>query len=87
MNAPLPDDASILLRSSIGSHVSKMVRILQEEAQKTGPEGIAGECLEFVLDHNVVEVFFILGRDDVRACCETEPTWRLSPHAHPACTQ
>ena len=57
----------VLPRSGIAAHVDGMVDILRDEASKASGDGIPGECIEFVLESNIVQLLFLLGKDDVRS--------------------
>ena len=42
-----------------------MLRILQEEESNYGEAGTTGACLEYLLQHRLLETLYTLGRTDV----------------------
>lgn len=54
-------------QTSIPAHLDQMVTILQEEERGAEKDtGTTGPCMEYLLQHKLLETLYSLGRTDVR---------------------
>jgi len=51
-------------QTSIPGHLNQMVVLLQEEESGT-EKGATGPCMEYLLQHKLMETLYSLGRTDV----------------------
>ncbi|KAH9496894.1 hypothetical protein Btru_010090 [Bulinus truncatus] len=60
--------------TALPEHLDSMLRILQEEESDLGEAGTTGMCMEYLLQHRLLETLYTLGRTDrlVKACGETK---------------
>jgi hypothetical protein len=61
-------------QTPLPGHISRMLDILiDEEAEQNGGEGAIGSCMEYLLQHRILETLYTLARTDVRfllaSCC------------------
>jgi len=48
-------------------HIARLLDILiEEEAEQNGSEGAIGSCMEYLLQHRILETLYTLARTDVR---------------------
>lgn len=57
------DNPLRLIKAKLERHVAGMVGVLKEEA-KRNPDGVPSDSVEFILERNVVQLFFELGHED-----------------------
>ncbi|KAK7473350.1 hypothetical protein BaRGS_00020683 [Batillaria attramentaria] len=50
--------------TAIGGHVERMLEILQEEEMGSDEIGTTGPCLEYLLQHRLLDTLYTLGRTD-----------------------
>ena len=50
-------------QTDIPSHLNQMLDILQDEEQEA--DGATGPCMEYVLQHRILETLYTLARTDV----------------------
>ena len=62
---PFPDGRQRIEETAIGGHVERMLEILQEEETNSGESGTTGPCLEYLLQHRLLDTLYTLGRTDV----------------------
>lgn len=51
--------------TAIGGHIERMLEILQQEEIGSGEIGTTGPCLEYLLQHRLLDTLYTLGRTDV----------------------
>ncbi|KAK7109559.1 FHF complex subunit HOOK interacting protein 2A-like isoform X2 [Littorina saxatilis] len=50
--------------TAIGGHIERMLEILQQEEIGSGEIGTTGPCLEYLLQHRLLDTLYTLGRTD-----------------------
>ncbi|RUS80236.1 hypothetical protein EGW08_012001 [Elysia chlorotica] len=58
------DGAVRIEETALPEHLMAMLRILQEEESNYGEAGTTGACLEYLLQHRLLETLYTLGRTD-----------------------
>ncbi|GFO04935.1 protein fam160b1-like [Plakobranchus ocellatus] len=58
------DGGARIEETALPEHLMSMLRILQEEESNYGEAGTTGACLEYLLQHRLLETLYTLGRTD-----------------------
>ncbi|CAL1538772.1 unnamed protein product [Lymnaea stagnalis] len=58
------DGGARIEETALPEHLSSMLRILQEEESDLGEAGTTGMCMEYLLQHRLLETLYTLGRTD-----------------------
>uniref|UniRef100_A0A2C9LS27 FHF complex subunit HOOK-interacting protein C-terminal domain-containing protein n=1 Tax=Biomphalaria glabrata TaxID=6526 RepID=A0A2C9LS27_BIOGL len=73
--------------TALPEHLDSMLRILQEEESELGEAGTTGMCMEYLLQHRLLETLYTLGRTDhppgMKQCVLRFFTKLLSRISHP----
>lgn len=60
------DERKRIEETAVGGHIERMLEILQEEEISAAEIGTTGPCLEYLLQHRLLDTLYTLGRTDVR---------------------
>ncbi|XP_035824538.1 protein FAM160B1 isoform X2 [Aplysia californica] len=58
------DAGARIEETALPEHLTSMLRIIQEEESDLGEAGTTGVCLEYLLQHRLLETLYTLGRTD-----------------------
>ncbi|XP_059152978.1 FHF complex subunit HOOK interacting protein 2A-like isoform X2 [Physella acuta] len=81
------DGGARIEETALPEHLTSMLRILQEEESNLGEAGTTGMCMEYLLQHRLLETLYTLGRTDhppgMKQCVLSFFTKLLSRVSHP----